>query len=303
MERGPVTTLTTEAQNPSSLDIDTLSSSDIVRLINAEDAVVATAVRSALPQIADAVDAIAAAIAGGGRLFYVGAGTSGRLGILDAAECVPTFGTPPHLVQGIIAGGVAALTQAVEGAEDDREQARHDLVERGLTSADIVCGIAASGRTPYVVAALQFAGEHGARTIAIACNHASAIAEQAEIDISVEVGPEVIAGSTRMKAGTAQKMILNMLSTGTMIRLGKVYGNLMIDVRVTNRKLAERAVRLVRQLTGVDEATARQLLAQSDNDVKAAVVMQRLSVTFAEATRLLNDTAGQLRSVIDRDDA
>ena len=298
-----MTTLTTEAQNPSSLDIDSLSSIDIVRLINAEDAVVATAVRSVLPQIADAVDAIAAAIAGGGRLFYVGAGTSGRLGILDAAECVPTFGTPPHLVQGIIAGGATAVTQAVEGAEDDREQARHDLAERGLTSADIVCGIAASGRTPYVVAALQFAREHGAGTIAIACNHASAIAEQAEIDISVELGPEVIAGSTRMKAGTAQKMILNMLSTGTMIRLGKVYGNLMIDVRVTNQKLAERAVRLVRQLTGVDDATARQLLAQSDNDVKAAVVMQRLSVTFAEATRLLDAAAGQLRSVIDGDGA
>ena len=298
-----MTTLTTEAQNPSSLDIDTLSSIDIVRLINAEDAVVATAVHAALPQIADAVDAIAAAIAGGGRLFYVGAGTSGRLGILDAVECVPTFGTPPHLVQGIIAGGATAVTQAVEGAEDDWEQARHDLAERGLTSADIVCGIAASGRTPYVVAALQFAGEHGARTIAIACNHASAIAEQAEISISVELGAEVIAGSTRMKAGTAQKMILNMLSTGTMIRLGKVYGNLMIDVRVTNRKLAERAVRLVQRLTGVDEATARQLLAQSDNDVKAAVVMQRLSVTFAEATRLLNAAAGQLRSVIDRDGA
>ena len=298
-----MTTLTTEAQNPSSLDIDTLSSSDIVRLINAEDAVVATAVRSALPQIADAVDAIAAAIAGGGRLFYVGAGTSGRLGILDAVECVPTFGTPPHLVQGIIAGGATAVTQAVEGAEDDWEQARHDLAERGLTSADIVCGIAASGRTPYVVAALQFAGEHGARTIAIACNHASAIAEQAEISISVELGAEVIAGSTRMKAGTAQKMILNMLSTGTMIRLGKVYGNLMIDVRVTNRKLAERAVRLVQQLTGVDDATARQLLAQSNNNVKAAVVMQRLGLDCETALRRLNDTAGQLRSVIDRDDA
>ena len=292
-------TLTTEQDNPNSHEIDKLPTSEIVRLINAEDAKVAAAVQLALPQIARAIDAIVQTIAAGGRLFYVGAGTSGRLGVLDAVECVPTFSTAPDLVQGIIAGGDKALTHSIEGAEDDPDQAIRDLIQRGVTHADIICGIAASGRTPYVIGALQHGRALGARTIAIACNPESAIGALADISIGVDVGPEVISGSTRMKAGSAQKMILNMLSTGTMIRLGKVYGNLMVDVKVTNQKLAGRARRLVQRLTGVDEATATELLGQANNEVKAAVVMQRRSVDYATARRLLDDADGQLRPVND----
>lgn len=292
-------TITTEEQNPSSRDIDKLTSYEIVGLINAEDANVALAVRAALPQVAAALDAIASAIAGGGSLFYVGAGSSGRLGILDAAECAPTFNAPPSMVQGIIAGGETAMISAVEGAEDDPERAKHDLAERGLTDADIVCGIAASGRTPYVIGALQYARQIGAQSIAVACNHNSPMGELADISISVDVGPEIVTGSTRMKAGTAQKMILNMLSTGAMIRLGKVYGNLMVDVKVTNRKLADRACRLVQQLTGLAEDEAKALLAQTGYDVKTAVVMQRRGLDAAAARRSLECAAGNLRTVID----
>lgn len=292
-------TSTTEQENPKSRQIDRLPTIDIVRLINAEDAKVAAAVQLALPQIAEAIDAIVEALSRGGRLFYVGAGTSGRLGILDAVETVPTFSAPPELVQGIIAGGYGALTQSIEGAEDKPEEARRDLIERGATAADIICGIAASGRTPYVIGALEYAREIGARTIAVACNAASPIGNLADICISVDVGPEVIAGSTRMKAGSAQKMILNMLSTGAMIRLGKVYGNLMVDLKVTNRKLADRACRLVQRLAGVDEARAKELLLQANNEVKAAAVMGRRGVDYAEARKLLADAAGQLRRVID----
>ncbi len=290
---------TTEKDNPLSREIDRLSTIDIIRLINAEDAEVAAAVQMALPQIAEAVDAVVEALSRGGRLFYVGAGTSGRLGILDAVETVPTFSAPPQLVQGLIAGGYGALTQSIEGAEDKLEEASRDLIERGATAVDIICGIAASGSTPYVVGALEHGREIGARTIAIACNAASPIGALADISISVDVGPEIIAGSTRMKAGTAQKMILNMLSTGAMIRLGKVYGNLMVDLKVTNRKLAGRACRLVQQLAGVDEARAQELLAQANNEVKAAVVMRRRGVELAEARKLLDDAGGHLRQVID----
>ena len=244
------------------------------------------------------IDAIADAIQTGGRLFYVGAGTSGRLGVLDAAECVPTFSTPPDLVQGLIAGGEAALTRSIEGAEDDSESAKSDLMQRRVTAADVVCGIAASGQTPYVIGALQYARTIGARTIAIACNSASPLAALADISICVDVGPEVITGSTRMKAGSAQKMILNMLSTGTMIRSGKVYGNLMVDVKVSNEKLSGRARRLIQQLTDVDEYFARQLLSDANNEVKTAVVMQRLGVDIKEARRLLDAADGRLRQVI-----
>ena len=290
--------LTTESDNPASRDIDRLPTLDIVRLINAEDAHVAAAVQRALPQIATAIDAIAEAIAGGGRLIYVGAGTSGRLGILDAVECVPTFSTAPGLVQGIIAGGVRALTQSVEGAEDDMEQAQRDLNARDASAADIICGIAASGRTPYVIGGLRYGRAIGAGTIAIACNLESPIGELADISISVDVGAEVIAGSTRMKAGTAQKMILNMLSSGAMIRLGKVYGNRMVDVKITNDKLARRARRLVQQLTGVDGPRAGDLLAGANNEVKTAVVMQRLGIDADAARRLLQRAEGRLRQVI-----
>ena len=293
--------LTTEQDNPDSKNIDQMSTLDALRLINREDAKVAAAVREALPQVADAVDVIAEAIANGGRLFYLGAGTSGRLGVLDAVECVPTFSVSSQLVQGVIAGGSDALTQSIEGAEDRPDDAREDLMARGLTRADVVCGIAASGRTPYVIGGLTYANKLGAKTIAIACNARSPIGEIADISISVVVGPEIIAGSTRMKAGTAQKVILNMLSTGAMIRLGKVYGNLMVDVKVSNQKLAERACRLVMRLTGVESERARALLAGANQDVKAAVVMARLDVDYEKARELLAQANGKLREVIDGD--
>jgi len=293
--------LTTEQPNPRSAHIDQMTSFDLVSLINSEDAKVAAAVNLALPQIAEAVDVISDAIAEGGRLFYVGAGTSGRLGVLDAVECVPTFSTPPDLVQGLIAGGRDALTRSIEGAEDQPEQGRIDLMKRGLSKADVVCGIAASGRTPYVLGALGYARSVGAQTIAVACNANSPIGALAEIEISVDAGPEIIAGSTRLKAGTAQKMILNMLSTATMIRLGKVYGNLMVDVKVSNQKLEERACRLVMRLTGVDHERARQLLARANNEVKSAVVMEGLDLEYGEARQLLEGASGKLRDVIGGD--
>ncbi len=293
-----MTHLTTEQANPESATIDQMTSFEVVSVISGEDAKVAAAVRRALPEIANAVDVVAEAIAGGGRLFYLGAGTSGRLGILDAVECVPTFSVPPDLVQGVIAGGEPAVTRSIEGAEDQPELAREELEVRGLSQADVVCGIAASGRTPYVIGGLQYAKSLGAKTIAIACNMDSPIGAQAEISINVDVGPEAIAGSTRMKAGTAQKMILNMLSSGAMIRLGKVYGNLMVDVKVSNQKLAERACRLVMRLTGADEEYAREMLARANNEVKAAVVMARLSVDYVEASQMLVAAHGNLRAVI-----
>ena len=293
--------LTTEQDNPDSKNIDQISTLEALRLINREDAKVAAAVGEALPQIAEAVDVIAEAIANGGRLFYLGAGTSGRLGVLDAVECVPTFSVPPDLVQGVIAGGTDALTQSIEGAEDRPDDAREDLMARGLTGVDVVCGIAASGQTPYVVGGLQVAKALGAKTIAIACNARSAIGELADISISVVVGPEIIAGSTRMKAGTAQKIVMNMLSTAAMIRLGKVYGNLMVDVKVSNQKLADRACRLIMRLTGVDCERARALLAGANNDVKTAAVMARLDVEYEEARELLAQANGKLRAVIGGD--
>lgn len=258
----------TERPNPASADIDKMSTIDMLAAINQEDAGVAVAVRSALPQIARAVDAITHSLRNGGRLFYVGAGTSGRLGILDAVECVPTFGTSPELVQGIIAGGQDALVRAIEGAEDSQESGRRDLQERGLCRDDVVCGIAASGRTPYVIGALRYAQSTNARTIAICCDKGAPMLDFAEIRIAVDVGPEVIAGSTRMKAGTAQKLILNMLSTATMISLGKVYRNLMVDLKVTNQKLADRALRLVMRLAEIDESRAADLLTATETTSK-----------------------------------
>ncbi|MGQ9889996.1 MAG: N-acetylmuramic acid 6-phosphate etherase, partial [Aggregatilineales bacterium] len=272
---------------------------EIVQNMTAEDATGAAAVAAALPDIAAAVEAIAAQLAGGGRLIYVGAGTSGRLGLLDAVECVPTFGVAPETVQALIAGGTAALARAVEGAEDDRAAGRADLLALNLTAQDAVVGIAASGRTPYVVAALEAAAETGALTVGVACSVPAPALDAAQIRIAVLTGPEVIAGSTRLKAGTAQKMVLNMLSTGAMARLGKVYGNLMVDVRATNQKLAARARRIVAQLGQVDEDTAARLLAQAGGAVKPAVVMARRGVDAAEAQRLLDQAGGFLRCVID----
>lgn len=288
----------TEQPNPRTSDIDQLTALEIATRMNDEDATVALTVRQALPAIGKAIDAIAERLSSGGRLFYVGAGTSGRLGVLDAAECVPTFSVDPELVQGIIAGGEAALVHPIEGAEDDRNAGRTELLARSLWERDAVVGIAASGRTPYVLGALEVANETGALTIGIACNVPSAVLDAAQIAIGVPVGPEVIAGSTRLKAGTAQKMVLNILSTATMIKLGKVYGNLMVDVKVTNVKLAERARRLVAQIASVSEADAAGLLAQANHEVKTAIVMQRRGVPPDEARRLLKQAGGRLREVI-----
>ncbi|MCB9452872.1 MAG: N-acetylmuramic acid 6-phosphate etherase [Anaerolineaceae bacterium] len=288
----------TEQSNPRTTQIDQLSALDIVKIINAEDQLVAQAVAKVLPQIAQAVQAIAEAIRAGGRLIYVGAGTSGRLGVLDAAECVPTFSTPPEMVQALIAGGDRAMTLAMEGAEDNRQAANDDLDAIGLTAADVVVGIAASGRTPYVLAALEKANALGCVTAGVTCNAPSAILEIAQIGIAVLVGPEVISGSTRMKAGTAQKMVLNMLSTAAMIRLGKVYGNLMVDVRVTNEKLEQRARRIVARLTGLDESAAGELLQNAANEVKTAIVCHLRQVSPAEARALLREQNGRLRAVI-----
>ena len=289
---------TTEGANANTRDIDKLPALEALKLINREDAKVAEAVGAALPDIALAVEAIVTALEAGGRLFYVGAGTSGRLGMLDAAECVPTFSAPPELVQGVIAGGADAMLRSIEGAEDDPAAAADDLRARRFSSADVVCGIAASGRTPYVIGALEFARSIGARSIAIACNQDTPIAALADIAISVDVGPEVIAGSTRLKAGSAQKMILNMLSTASMIGLGKVYGNLMVDVKVTNAKLLTRAIGLVMRLTGLDESAARRLLGSANNEVKTAVVMQRRDLDYVEARQLLAEAKGRLRQAI-----
>jgi N-acetylmuramic acid 6-phosphate etherase len=292
----------TEQSNPHSTQIDRLSALEIVQIMNAEDATVAAVVRAALPEIARAVEAAADRLRRGGRLIYVGAGTSGRLGMLDAVECVPTFSTEPDMVQALIAGGMAALTQAVEGAEDDPDAGRRNLLALKVTERDIVVGIAASGRTPYVLGALGAANEHGAVTVGIACNAPSPVLDVVQISIAAPVGPEVIAGSTRLKAGTAQKMILNMLSTATMILLGKVYGNRMVDVKVTNQKLADRARRIVSEVVGVDEEQAARLLALADNQVKTAIVVGLLDITPDEARVRLASAQGRLSALIGEKD-
>ncbi|MEZ4668314.1 MAG: N-acetylmuramic acid 6-phosphate etherase [Anaerolineae bacterium] len=295
MEEEP---LITEQANPRSQGIDQMSTLEILRTINTEDQGVAYRIVQALPQIEKAVDAITASIESGGRLIYAGAGTSGRLGMLDAAECVPTYGTPPELVQCVMAGGLKALVQAAEGAEDDRAAARANLAAIQLGSRDMLVGIAASGTTPYVLEAVAYATELGAGTVGIACNDPAPLLEAVQIPIGVPVGPEVVAGSTRMKAGTAQKLVLNMISTATMIRLGKVYGNLMVDVKVTNAKLLTRARKLVAQIADVDMERAADLLAQANNEVKTAVVMQRKQVDVETARSLLAQAGGHLRTVI-----
>lgn len=288
----------TEQQNPNSSNLDQLNSLELVQRINAEDQTVAQVVQVALPAVAQAVDGIVARLKQGGRVLYIGAGTSGRLGVLDAVECVPTFSASPELIQGIVAGGNRALTQSVEGAEDDAAAGAHALKQRDLQAVDAVVGIAASGRTPYVLGALAYAQEVGALRVGIACNVPSPVLDAAEVAIGLPVGPEIITGSTRMKAGTAQKMVLNMLSTASMVQVGKVYGNLMVDVQVTNEKLAQRARRIVMQLTGLDEAAAAQLLGEAGQHVKTAVVMHQRGVSRDEARRLLAEADGFLRAII-----
>ena len=288
----------TENRNPKSHNIDQLPTSDILRVMNEEDAVVPLAVRQALPQIAQAVDLIVAQIRAGGRVIYAGAGTSGRLAVLDAVECVPTFGTPPELFQALIAGGTAALTKSLEGVEDQPNSGRQDLLALNPTPHDVVIGVAASGRTPYVVGVLQAATEISAKTIAISCNSPAPILELAQIKIAVPVGPEVISGSTRLKAGTAQKLVLNMLSTASMIKLGKVYGNLMVDVQIANQKLHERAIGIVAVVAEIEESSATELIAQAGGNVKAAILMSILGISVQEAQARLEEGQGKLRHIL-----
>ncbi|MCB2340327.1 N-acetylmuramic acid 6-phosphate etherase [Clostridium estertheticum] len=265
--------LITESRNENTMNIDTVSTLEMVKIINNEDKKVAGAVEKELPKIAIAIDSIAQRMHKGGRLIYIGAGTSGRLGILDASECPPTFGIPEELVQGIIAGGKEAIFRAIEGAEDSKQFAESDLKSKGLTQNDTVVGIAASGRTPYVIGGLEYANEIGALTISVTCNANSPVSAVAKISIAPVVGAEVVTGSTRLKSGTAQKLVLNMLSTGAMIKLGKVYGNLMVDVKSTNEKLTQRAKLIVCEATGVDIEEATEVLSITDFDVKLAIFM------------------------------
>ncbi|APC39984.1 N-acetylmuramic acid 6-phosphate etherase [Clostridium estertheticum] len=265
--------LITESRNENTMNIDTVSTLEMVKIINNEDKKVAGAVEKELPKIAIAIDSIAQRMHKGGRLIYIGAGTSGRLGILDASECPPTFGIPEELVQGIIAGGKEAIFRAIEGAEDSKQFAESDLKSKGLTQNDTVVGIAASGRTPYVIGGLEYANEIGALTISVTCNANSPVSAVAKISIAPVVGAEVVTGSTRLKSGTAQKLVLNMLSTGAMIKLGKVYGNLMVDVKSTNEKLTQRAKLIVCEATGIDIEEATEVLSITDFDVKLAIFM------------------------------
>ncbi len=289
----------TEQPNPATAAIDTLPTADILRIINDEDRTVAGAVEKELPFIAAAVDAIVAAMKSGGRLVYVGAGTSGRLGVLDASECPPTFGTDPGLVLGLVAGGDAALTRAIEGAEDDAGAAVGQLRHIDFSAADVLVGITASGRTPYVVAALEYANTLGAFTVALTSAPGSAVAAAAKVAITPLVGPEVIAGSTRLKAGTAAKLVLNMLTTTAMIRLGKVYGNRMVDLRPTNVKLWERAKRIVAETAGVSRQQAEDALTACDRHAKTAIVMLKTGCTPEEAERRLKAADGFVARAIE----
>ena len=289
--------LPTEARNPASERIDQLSTRKMLELMHAADQEAVDAVQGEMEPIAAAVDAVAARIEAGGRLFYLGAGTSGRLGVLDASECPPTYNTPPDLVQGIIAGGDVALRHSVERAEDDPAQGRSDLEAHGFTAKDSLVGIAASGRTPYVLGGIEYARSLGALTVSLACVPGSPIAAAAELAITPVTGPEIVTGSTRMKAGTATKLVLNMLSTGVLIRLGYVYSNLMVNVQPTNTKLADRAARIIASVTGVSEAQAERLLHEAGS-VKIAIVMHRLGLTRAQAEARLAAAHGRLRDAL-----
>lgn len=294
----PLDHLQTEARNPASSELDELSALQFVRLMAAEDAKVAPAVASQAEAIARGVDVIAERLRAGGRLVYIGAGTSGRLGVLDASECPPTFNVPAGVVVGVIAGGPAAITRAVEGAEDRPEAAGHDLAALSLTSADVLVGIATSGRTPYVLAAINHARELGAFTIGLSCNPNAELIGHVDLAITPVVGPEVLSGSTRLKAGTATKLVLNMLSTGAMVRLGKTYGNLMVDVRATNEKLKGRTNRIVREATGLDARAADALLDDCGRELKTALVSQLASVSAEDARERLRKANGRVRTAV-----
>ncbi len=290
--------LTTEARNPASEDLDALSALEIVHLINSEDAKVAAAVADETDAIAKAIDVIADRIGRGGRLIYIGAGTSGRLGVLDAVECPPTFNTHPSQVVGVIAGGKAALTTAVEGAEDRPDLAVEDLKGVHLSDGDVLVGIATSGRTPYVIGSLEYAQSVGAYTIGLSCNRDADIVTRCDLAITPVVGPEVVSGSTRMKAGTATKMVLNILTTGAMIRLGKTYGNLMVDLRASNTKLADRARRIVRAVTNLPDSDSERLLRDCGGEVKTAIVSHYNGCSSTDARRMLDEAHGHLRNAL-----
>lgn len=294
----PYANLTTEAVNEATKQIDQCSTLDIVTSINAQDAMVAGAVQLVLPQIADAVDRIYQRLAGGGRLFYIGAGTSGRLGVLDASECPPTYGTSPQLVQAFIAGGDVALRTAVEGCEDNGKAGQQLVEEAGMNEQDVLVGITASGSAAFVIEAVRSAKQKGCATVAVINNKGSQLESLVDVAIVPVVGPEVVVGSTRMKAGTSQKMVLNMLTTATMIKLGKVYGNLMVDVNASNIKLLDRARRIVAQAAGVDENTAQQTLVQADMSAKLAIAMLKTGLDKERAAGLLQQTDGRLADAI-----
>jgi N-acetylmuramic acid 6-phosphate etherase len=289
--------LATEQINPASVDFDTLPTEQMLAIINNEDKKVAFSVEKELPRIAAAVDAIVESLSTGGRLFYTGAGTSGRLGVLDASECPPTFNVPPEMVQGLIAGGDYALRDAVEGAEDSFARGNAELEAAGFTKDDILCGIAASGRTPYVMGSIEFARHIGARTIGLACVPDSAVGKVVDFPIEPFPGPEVVTGSTRMKAGTATKLVLNMLTTGALVRLGYVYSNLMVNVQPKNEKLVDRAQRIIMVVARVDRREAARAFESSGRDVRTAAVMARLNVGRDEAVEKLAAAGGRLRAV------
>ena len=290
--------LVTEARNPESENIDDKSTEEILHIINRQDRKIPDVVKGQIPYIAQAVDILVKAFKGGGRLFYVGAGTSGRLGVLDASECPPTFGTDPEMVQGMIAGGEQALTRAQEGSEDKADAGADDLAARGVTDKDVVCGIAASYRTPYVLGAIKKARQLGARTLYVTCNPRENVTIDVDVAICTVVGPEVVMGSTRMKAGTATKLVLNMLTTASMIRMGKVYGNMMIDLMMNSRKLEERSKRTVMMVTGLDYAASAAVLAKADGHVKTALVMVLANVDADEARMRLSANDGFVRRAI-----
>ena len=291
--------LETEQPNAASAGFDRKSSLEIARIINAEDTRVAPAVRRSLPQIAQAIDWIAAALSKGGRLIYVGTGTSGRIAALDAAECPPTFDTSPKMVQFIMAGGPKALAEAAEADEDSRRLGRQAMAKKKPRRNDVVVGVAASGRTPFTVAAIEYARSQGTKTVAVACNPHSALEKAAHLGIVAEVGPEVVGGSTRMKAGTAEKMILNMLTTGAMTRLGYVYDNLMVNLHLKNQKLAERGLSILEQAGGLKRIEARKLLASAHHSVPVALVMAKTGCSRAQATAALKATAGHVSKAIE----
>jgi len=291
--------LSTEKTNSASRDLDTKSSLEIARIINKEDAKVAAAVKRALPQIAKGIDLIAASLKAGGRLIYVGAGTSGRIAALDASECPPTFNTDPKTVQFVIAGGVKALAAATEASEDSRKLGVREMAKQKPTNNDVVVGIAASGRTPFTLAAIEYARRRGAKTIAVTCNQNSPLGRAAHLEIVSKVGQEVVAGSSRMKAGTAQKMVLNMLSTGAMAKLGYIYGNLMVNVHVKNYKLRERGIAILQQATGVDARGARRALKSARNDVPVALIMLQTGASRSHAVSALKTAQANVRRAMD----